>query len=170
MITYHNLLTKQQCDEIIQFFYDHNQSASMTPQNTVSLAKFEHKLIHNIHVDVANQNNLLINYYQIVRWGKNTHMDKHIDTYLYNDGNVTTKNYYTSILYLNDDFVGGETVVDDVIVKPEIGKMILFDGGTVPHQVLKIIKGVRHTIPCWYRLNHILPDAEEHPYRKTQFL
>ena len=57
----------------------------------------------------------------------------------------------TSILYLNDDFEGGETFVEDKIIKPKKGLMISFEGDKLKHGVKKIRKGIRYTIPCWYK-------------------
>ena len=83
-----------------------------------------------------------INYFQIVKWPTGESQDRHID-FEYHP--------FTSILYLNDDFVGGETVVGKKSFKPIKNTIIGFEGNKIKHEVKKIRKGVRYTIPCWYK-------------------
>ena len=82
-----------------------------------------------------------INYSQIVEWPKNEFQHPHLD---FNDHS------HTSVLYLNDDYEGGETVVGDKIIIPKKGKIILFEGNKIKHQVLKIKSGTRYTNSTWY--------------------
>ena len=81
-------------------------------------------------------------YFQIVRWPTGEKQGPHLD---FNNFK------YSSILYLNDDFEGGETVVGNETVVPEKNKIILFEGAKVPHKVNEVIKGARYTVPCWYK-------------------
>ena len=82
-----------------------------------------------------------VNYFQIVKWSTDTFQPIHKDF---------THHCYTSIIYLNDDFKGGETVVEKKKIKPKQGLMVLFAGDKMTHGVNKIKKGTRYTIPCWY--------------------
>ena len=82
-----------------------------------------------------------INYFQIVKWPLKESQQPHRD-FDYHP--------YTSIIYLNDNFKGGETVVEETVIKPKQGLMILFSGDKKIHSVNKIKKGTRYTIPCWY--------------------
>ena len=84
---------------------------------------------------------VMVNYFQIVRWPKNSFQEKHIDF---------INHCYTSIIYLNDNFEGGETVVEKRKIQPKQGLMVLFSGNHTLHGVNKIKKGNRYTIPCWY--------------------
>jgi len=88
--------------------------------------------------------NLIVNYFQIVRWPTGESQSNHIDF---------DHHFYTSILYLNDDFEGGVTRVNDVLFKPKKRTLISFEGNKINHEVLKITKGERYTIPCWYIIN-----------------
>ena len=83
-----------------------------------------------------------VNYSQIVRWPDRSFQPRHLDMPFHT---------YTSIIYLNEDFTGGETAVDTVEVKPQTGKMITFSGNEIPHEVRTITSGFRYTIPVWYR-------------------
>jgi|TARA_R110002012_G_scaffold151675_1_gene311629 hypothetical protein len=82
-----------------------------------------------------------INYSQIVEWPENSLQPSHLDF------NYHT---YTSILYLNDDYEGGETLVGTKVIRPKKGKIVLFKGNKIKHQVLKIKSGKRYTNPTWY--------------------
>lgn len=55
-----------------------------------------------------------------------------------------------SITYLNDDFIGGQTVVEGVSVQPLAGRTVYFNGKEFKHNVMNVIKGSRYTISIWY--------------------
>jgi len=93
------------------------------------------KHIHNI------DNNVSIDYFEIVERFPTTYMDKHYD---FDDQK------YTSVIYLNDNYDGGETVVEEVVIKPKIGKIVTFEGPKMLHGVNLITNGSRFTLPVWY--------------------
>jgi predicted 2-oxoglutarate/Fe(II)-dependent dioxygenase YbiX len=41
-------------------------------------------------------------------------------------------------------------VVGNTVVKPKTGKLILFEGNEVKHEVLKVKSGTRYTNATWY--------------------
>jgi len=86
--------------------------------------------------------NYVINYFEIVRWPSGASQKEHFDF---------EHHPYTTILYLNDDFEGGETVVEHKPIIPEKNKLIGFEGNKIIHKVNEIKKGSRYTLPCWYR-------------------
>ena len=51
---------------------------------------------------------------------------------------------YTSfiLLFLNDNYKGGQFIISDVLYKPEQGSMF-------PHEVKTIKKGTRYSIVTW---------------------
>jgi hypothetical protein len=61
-------------------------------------------------------------------------------------------NNFTGIIYLNDNYEGGETVIEDRIITPAIGKFIFFQGSKLTHRVNEIVFGSRYTIPCWFKI------------------
>ena len=85
----------------------------------------------------------VVNYFQIVKWPTYESQGEHFDFDIHP---------YTSVLYLKDNFEGGETIVGNKIVKPKKCKLIGFNGNKTKHEVDTITKGVRYTIPCWYKL------------------
>ena len=58
---------------------------------------------------------------------------------------------YTSVVYLNDDFEGGETVVETIAIKPEVGKIVTFEGPKMHHGINEIKKASRFVVPVWYK-------------------
>jgi|TARA_R100000988_G_C3970786_1_gene151361 hypothetical protein len=84
----------------------------------------------------------VINYFEIVKWPPKESLPEHVD-FDYHP--------YTSIIYLNDDFTGGETIVGNKTIVPKKCKLIAFEGNKIKHEVNKVTKGTRYTIPCWYK-------------------
>lgn len=57
---------------------------------------------------------------------------------------------HNSLLYLNDDFVGGEFFTDDMIIKPVPGRLTFFDGSKIYHGVNPIHIKHRYSIIFWW--------------------
>jgi predicted 2-oxoglutarate/Fe(II)-dependent dioxygenase YbiX len=58
----------------------------------------------------------------------------------------------SSILYLNDDYEGGETNYEDgTIFKPKKGRLLFFDGKYHKHGVNKVRNNIRYTVATWYK-------------------
>ena len=86
-----------------------------------------------------------VDWLQIVHWPKGSFQEFHKDF-------ESQDTVLTSITYLNDDFVGGETVFKDgIVIKPKKGRTLFFNGQHYTHKVNLIKKGNRYTIPVWYK-------------------
>ena len=77
---------------------------------------------------------------EIIKWPAGEYHDWHDDKIYY---------HKTTITYLNEDYEGGRTTVEDYTVKPKTGKIILFDAET-KHRVSMLTKGPRYVILAWY--------------------
>jgi predicted 2-oxoglutarate/Fe(II)-dependent dioxygenase YbiX len=62
-----------------------------------------------------------------------------------NDKTHTHSKAWTSIVFLNDNFEGGELLIDNCTIKPKKNQLILFTGN-LPHMVVPIINGERFTL------------------------
>lgn len=77
----------------------------------------------------------------------------HTDTGLYYDNEKQEKTQWTLLIYLNDDFTGGETIFyDDAwnvtdIIKPQRGSAILFDI-SLWHKANELLEGEKYWIGC----------------------
>jgi hypothetical protein len=83
-----------------------------------------------------------INYAQIVKWNVDSYQPTHVD-FDYHD--------LTSIIYLNNEFQGGQTIVDNVPIKIEIGKIVTFSGNIIEHSVMPVRNNERYTLSVWYK-------------------
>ena len=149
-----NFLTKEECKFFIDF---HNNNFFKLPQLFKEIHR-DTEVIHYsklIREDMFNyiyckiayfiqsiNKNYYPNYVQIVKWPEQSSQIKHKD-FDYHP--------FTSIIYLNDDYDGGETFVEDKVIKKETGKIVGFEGSKLNHGVNKINKGTRFTIPIWYK-------------------
>jgi len=150
--SYENFLTPLQCQYFINkhselfspnndkrtFYHRKNEVVSLSSYLTHDSKKLNGRLnftVKNIDAEA------FVNYFEIVKWPT-----KELQT-VHKDFNY---HYYTSIIYLNDNFEGGETVVEKIKIKPKQGLMVLFDGDKKTHSVNEIKKGTRYTLPCWY--------------------
>lgn len=93
------------------------------------------------------------------RWDIGDRQDPHADGETF-DG-IPTETYmddYGSIIYLNDDYEGGEIRFPgyDITIKPPAGTFIFFPSSTYYiHEVLPITNGVRYTSPhFWVPVKH----------------
>ncbi len=147
-----NFINKKLCQQLIKWHeeywpqLDGNLTENHFNQNVINI----HNIDKNEFKFIAARLNGEIqkiskyhyaNYFQLTKWNTGCSAPAHKDI----------KNHiWSSILYLNDNFTGGETIVGDEVVKPETGKLIIFEGAKLTHSVNVITKGVRYTIPCWY--------------------
>jgi hypothetical protein len=56
----------------------------------------------------------------------------------------------SSITYLNDDYIGGQTVIKGISVQPLLGRTVYFNGKDINHCVMDVVKGDRYTLSMWY--------------------
>jgi predicted 2-oxoglutarate/Fe(II)-dependent dioxygenase YbiX len=73
-------------------------------------------------------------------------MSAHSDVYSYvTDDSKPVRPYLTAILYLNDDYVGGEIAFpnDSLSIKPKSGSVVIFKSDTL-HEVKPILSGNRY--------------------------
>ena len=80
---------------------------------------------------------------EIVEWKTNALQDSHIDL-------AHPDTIFTAISYLNDNYTGGETFIEDMSVAPKQGRVAFFHGMQYAHGVRLIREGTRYTIPSWY--------------------
>ena len=84
---------------------------------------------------------LHVNYAHVVKWIEGMSMGSHKDIY---------DTEYTSLIYLNDSYEGGETFIGDTIIKPTQGKLVSWWGAHLEHGANRVENGTRYTLPIWY--------------------
>jgi len=91
------------------------------------------------------ESEIVLDYVGVVRWPIGTFMKPHVD-----DNNVHKPDVFAAMLYLNDDFEGGSTMFEDIEVKPERGKLVIFSNSQHLHYVSKVDKSERFVLSFWY--------------------
>lgn len=100
----------------------------------------------------------------LVLWRKGRKMPLHKDNGYGESTSSLFPRHFSSVTYLNDDFVGGETIIKDVDTiryesKPKIGSVVIFTSDErCLHGVNEVISGTRLTMPIWFTKN--LKDRE----------
>ena len=58
---------------------------------------------------------------------------------------------YNSLLYLNNNFEGGEFYTPQLTIKPEPGLLTLFDGSQTEHGLNQVLNNDRFTLIFWWK-------------------
>ena len=97
--------------------------------------------------ELTGNNKLFPDFTDLVKWKSGETMPVHHD-------NVDYCSYreYSGVLYLNDDYEGGETFFPDLNYEiiPEKGKLALFPSDNTFMHGVRYIKGNRYTLPIWF--------------------
>ena len=89
---------------------------------------------------------VIIDYAAVVRWPSGTFMKEHTDP----PRPGQKPNLFAALVYLNDNFTGGYTQFEENVVKPEIGKLLLFSNSHYKHSVSKIEGSERFALSIWF--------------------
>jgi len=88
--------------------------------------------------------------FRINRYLKGGFMSSHVDNIHHSHGQIYGYPQVSVLLFLNDDYKGGEFVVADRLYRPEKGSAIVFPSNFMfPHEAKKVTKGVRWSIITW---------------------
>lgn len=101
---------------------------------------------------------------QLVRWEPGRELVPHADN-IHPNGtpNGTAHRSFSSILYLNDTYEGGETYFPGhgIRIAPQPGTLVLFGAGCdYVHGVTKVRSGLRYTYAGWFTHDPNWEDAE----------
>ena len=132
----YNFLSQSECEEYLQ----NAPHLSIYSFSKVRAKHFrDEDLLNRVKSALNIDYKLYQNFYQT--WGVKS------QTELHNHENPDT---LTSIIYLNDDFDGGEFFTETETIKPEPGLLIFFDSKNVWHGVKEIKRNVRKTILTYW--------------------
>ena len=123
--------------------YNHN----LTYPLPINLDKCSNSLIQTITNKITDKckmfdNNVEIQNLEIVKWPFNSRLNYHIDEDL--------DDVFASILYLNDNFWGGQTAFDTFQINPKIGRLLIFSNRHYKHSVRRVKFNSRYTLAAWY--------------------
>ena len=91
-------------------------------------------------------------YTDLVIWHRGKYMEAHRDDGHGSDDEVKKilkPRYVSSLIYLNDDFTGGQTFVGEKKFTPKQGAALIFKSNLL-HGVTQVKEGVRGTVASWF--------------------
>lgn len=151
-----NFISDQQCDDILEKIkhkptsnktYEQWKDKTILANHIPIILKFGGEIkekIQTLYPVRVKQ----VNVPYIVKWSQNDKMEPHVD-------DLGAEHYHmASLIYLNDDYSGGEIsfISHDISIKPDKGDLIIFPGNLhYAHEVKTIDSGFRYTIPVWYQ-------------------
>lgn len=172
VVIYNNFLTPEECETLVKVFEDEEQPWSMSaffesygmsimPEDPIleryglprdyfgKLADRLHKVVEDAHErPVKNVSS------HAQKWQVGAFAPFHSDnTDMEGNWSAWEKSKLVCLLYINDDYEGGELDFrdHDISIKPVAGQLITFPGGFHNiHQVLPVKGSTRHTIGAFW--------------------
>lgn len=86
----------------------------------------------------------------VAKWEKGTKLTLHVD-----DLGYVTDNHIPTLIYLNEDYEGGEIsfATHGITIKPRVGDLLIFPGNMhYAHEVTEVLSGTRYTLPIWFTI------------------
>ena len=170
---FENFISDSVCDIIINWFSQSPKITTSSAQKlfngkTIDYNNIENKEVKKlvnkfkfdatkIAMQVFNEENLYPDYTDLVLWESGSGMLIHAD----NCDSEGNPNYvpwrdYSGVVYLNDNFVGGETWFPQFgpkFIKPKKGKFVLYPAGLEYSHGVTTVIGTRYTMPIWFTRN-----------------
>ena len=138
---YKNFFSLEECNALINNFKKNVQHHETYRDTTIlKLKGASPQLMDTLKKDF----NIILNYGQIVHWPNGSFMHRHYDGKEFKDNN------FSAICYLNDNFKGGRTLLQEKRIDPEIGKVIVFNSQKMEHGVEEVI-GDRFIYISWWK-------------------
>ncbi|UGQ48234.1 2OG-Fe(II) oxygenase [Massilia endophytica] len=164
------LADRQNVDYVAQDYWKgrilfHTDVSAALPEAGAIMHRAKRDAIARIAAHYAVTAPIYADTIQLVRWPEGMHMDAHCDA-AHADGapHSSPHRNFASIVYLNDDYEGGEFYLTalDVVIKPKAGALVAFTSGWHhEHAVLKVRSGTRFTMPAFYTFDPAFRDHGE---------
>lgn len=132
---FNNFTSDIESDELIMF-YSSNIEETYLNQDTIY--SFKAKDIDN-YSDFLISNKFKLHKPPVLR------VQAIDNTVKVNSNTHTHTTNWNYILFLNDDFDGGELIIENITVKPLKNQLVMFSGNA-PHKVLPVTNGIRYTL------------------------
>lgn len=142
-----DFLFDHDCEELIRLFEenldkieDSKNGAQILRVRYLELSEFIKRVVGKIYGKCLSINpNILIDTVDIYKWPSGSSIPFHMDK----------SDVLASIVYLNDGYQGGYTVVGDREIKAEMGKLVVYSSSDIMYGVSEIT-GTRYTLAMWY--------------------
>lgn len=145
-----NFISSDLCDQIISNLISSTSSSiqwgDRTYRDNGSLLSPLGKMIQD-QIELSFQTSVeMVQNPFVIKWSKGQSMGLHVD-------DLGIDNYHiTGLIYLNDDYTGGEIsfATQGITLKPSKGDLVIFPGNLhYAHEVKEVLSGQRYTIPVW---------------------
>lgn len=146
-------LSDDECSELILLFNDNiRKTKTKNKYRFLDVGEnvpMDHPLVKKVWEKQNGFSMMLayakVQWAQIYEWPVGAKMGLHNDI-------ASRHTVYTSVLYLNDDFEGGYTQLEDgTQVKAKKGRIFFYDGIHYFHRVTPMTAGTRYTFATWYK-------------------
>ena len=143
-----NFISREQSRYIINYYKTHldsvNQYNLTYPLSILNTTDYSLKTISDRILSICKRfkNDVDLDNLEIVKWPVKSHMKFHKDT--------KTGDVFASILYLNDNYIGGNTAFDSFQVDPKVGRLLIFSNSYYRHCVKEVGGTSRYTLAAWY--------------------
>ena len=145
-----DFLNKEVCQSLIELaIANEDEATPFRDINIIELSKYNLPFTRRIISYLTNYLGLrgvtaFPEKIEITIWKEKSKQNMHFDQ-------ARESTNLTSITYLNEEYLGGETVFENgVVIKPKIGKTVFFDGKKYLHSVNPLTKGKRFVLAIWY--------------------
>ncbi len=150
-----NLFSQGICESLVRYFISQKNRGNIRYPSDKTNVAFDidnnnptFKKIYSILENTVSKiydKPYVVDWGQITEWKPGTRLQEHFDF-------KSPNTVMTSVTYLNDSCVGGRTyIIDDIEVRPKVGRTIFFDGTIYKHGITEVIKGNRYAMPVWYK-------------------
>lgn len=168
---FENFLPDEDCDLLVEWFSNAEKLPTNGAQSFFNGRQIDYghlengtlikKIVNAFNFDATELVRRTFNmkvypdYTDLVLWEPGSGMVVHAD----NCDQEGKPNYcawrqFSGVLYLNDNFMGGETFFPDhgpLFVKPKKGKFVIYPAGLeYSHGVTTVVGGNRYTMPIWF--------------------
>ncbi len=138
-----NFLSKVECDNLINY-YKANEKFSKQWRDVYPLACNVEDIKSKLNV-ISKEYGAEVDWFEIVKWPIGSKQDLHFDM-------AKKDTVLSSIIYLNDNFEGGQTYFEEgTIFKPKMGRVLFFDGQYYKHGVNMVKQNIRYVVASWYK-------------------
>lgn len=171
---YRNFLTPERCIEYIDFFESNSQFWSETPSEGVfgmgfalplqfkdnsTVLRNDLDFIVDTFTEItteAHNTAVQLNELHAAKWSAGSYGDYHADdSDLDGNDNGGTHNIFSTILYLNNDYQGGEVYFknQDVALKLYPGTILTFKGDlNNVHRINEVLSGTRYNVISFFNI------------------
>ena len=135
---YNNFISDTECDELLNYYNDNIEKEWSTLNNIYSFKS----------VDIENYNELSLSKKLKINSPKAIRIQKVDNTFETNQYMHRHKVPWTYLIFLSDNFEGGNLIIENMNITPRKNQLIIFSSH-LQHRVENVNSGERYTFICF---------------------